>query len=60
MSKLILVATPIGNLADVSTRQTEALQQADLVAAEDTRHSGLLLQHLGLKKPLLSYYQHNE
>jgi 16S rRNA (cytidine1402-2'-O)-methyltransferase len=60
MGKLILVATPIGNLADVSTRQTEALQQADLVAAEDTRHSGLLLQHLGLKKPLLSYYQHNE
>lgn len=60
MGKLILVATPIGNLADVSARQTEALQQADLVAAEDTRHSGLLLQHLGLKKPLLSYYQHNE
>ncbi|MCX4265978.1 MAG: 16S rRNA (cytidine(1402)-2'-O)-methyltransferase [Firmicutes bacterium] len=60
MGKLILVATPIGNLDDISTRQTAALQEADLVAAEDTRHSGLLLQHLGLKKPLLSYFQHNE
>ena len=60
MGKLILVATPIGNLDDISTRQTAALQEADLVAAEDTRHSGLLLQHMGLKKPLLSYFQHNE
>lgn len=60
MGKLILVATPIGNLEDISARQQAALQEADLVAAEDTRHSGLLLQHLGLKKPLLSYYQHNE
>lgn len=60
MGKLILVATPIGNLEDISGRQQVALQAADLVAAEDTRHSGLLLQHIGLKKPLLSYYQHNE
>ncbi|MBQ3200153.1 MAG: 16S rRNA (cytidine(1402)-2'-O)-methyltransferase [Firmicutes bacterium] len=58
--RLTLVATPIGNLGDVSARQTEVLQQADLVAAEDTRHSGLLLAHLGVKKPMLSYYQHNE
>lgn len=58
--KLSLVATPIGNLADVSERQRETLAEADLVAAEDTRHSGLLLAHLGLKKPLLSYYKHNE
>ncbi len=58
--KLSLVATPIGNLADVSERQRQTLAAADLVAAEDTRHSGLLLTHLGLKKPLLSYYKHNE
>lgn len=58
--KLSLVATPIGNLADVSERQRQTLAEADLVAAEDTRHSGLLLAHLGLKKPLLSYYKHNE
>jgi 16S rRNA (cytidine1402-2'-O)-methyltransferase len=58
--KLTLVATPIGNLEDVSERQRATLAAADLVAAEDTRHSGLLLQHLGLKKPMLSYYQHNE
>jgi 16S rRNA (cytidine1402-2'-O)-methyltransferase len=58
--KLTLVATPIGNLDDVSERQRATLAAADLVAAEDTRHSGLLLQHLGLKKPMVSYYQHNE
>lgn len=58
--KLSLVATPIGNLADLSERQRDTLAAADLVAAEDTRHSGLLLAHLGLKKPLLSYYKHNE
>ncbi len=58
--RLVLVATPIGNLGDVSERQTAALQQADLIAAEDTRHSGLLLHHLGVKKPLISYYRHNE
>lgn len=58
--RLTLVATPIGNLGDVSARQEEVLRQADLVAAEDTRHSGLLLAHLGVKKPMVSYYQHNE
>ena len=60
MGKLILVATPIGNLGDISPRAVEALQQADLIAAEDTRHSGGLLKHLGIKKPLTSYYKHNE
>ena len=59
MGKLVLVGTPIGNLADISPRTKDTLALADVVAAEDTRHSGLLLQHLGLKKPLISYYQHN-
>lgn len=59
MGKLVLVGTPIGNLADISPRTRDSLAAADVVAAEDTRHSGLLLQHLGLKKPLISYYQHN-
>ncbi len=59
MGKLVLVTTPIGNLADISPRMAETLREADLIAAEDTRHSGLLLHHLGIKKPMLSYYQHN-
>lgn len=59
MGKLTLVATPIGNLADLSPRALQALQQADVIAAEDTRHSGSLLHHFGIKKPLISYYQHN-
>ena len=58
--KLVLVATPIGNLGDVSERQIAAFREADLIAAEDTRHSGLLLHHLGIKKPMISYYRHNE
>lgn len=58
--RLVLVATPIGNLGDVSQRQADAFREADLIAAEDTRHSGLLLQHLGIKKPMVSYYRHNE
>jgi len=59
MGKLVLVTTPIGNLNDISPRMEESLREADLIAAEDTRHSGLLLRHLGIKKPMLSYYQHN-
>lgn len=58
--RLTLVATPIGNMGDISPRAEEALRSADLVAAEDTRHSGLLLAKLGIKKPLLSYYREIE
>ncbi|HVS03726.1 MAG TPA: 16S rRNA (cytidine(1402)-2'-O)-methyltransferase, partial [Thermoanaerobaculia bacterium] len=54
------VATPIGNLDDLSPRAREALASADLVACEDTRRSGLLLARLGLKRPLLSLHEHNE
>ncbi len=57
---LYIVATPIGNLADISHRAEQILRSVDLVAAEDTRHSKLLLGHLGIKRQLLSYHQHNE
>ena len=56
---LYLVPTPIGNLGDISPRMAEALAQADFIAAEDTRVSVKLLNHLGLKKPMVSYYRHN-
>ena len=58
--RLLVVGTPIGNLGDLSSRARDALATADLVAAEDTRRTGLLLQHLGLKKPFLSYQKFNE
>ncbi len=57
---IYLVATPIGNLADLSLRALEVLRQVDVVAAEDTRKTGRLLQHHGIKKPLISFYEHNQ
>ena len=56
---LYLVPTPIGNLGDISRRCAETLELADFIAAEDTRVTLKLLNHLGLKKPLVSYYRHN-
>ena len=58
--RLQVIATPIGNLADLSERAREALAQADVIAAEDTRHTGALLTALGLATPLLSLHEHNE
>lgn len=57
---LTVVPTPIGNLQDITLRAIEALRGAEIVAAEDTRHSGLLLHHLGIKKPMVSLHEHNE
>ena len=57
---LYLVATPIGNLGDFSPRAVETLEAADFIAAEDTRVSLKLLNHFGVKKPLVSYHQHNQ
>ncbi|MBQ8390263.1 MAG: 16S rRNA (cytidine(1402)-2'-O)-methyltransferase [Oscillibacter sp.] len=57
---LYLVATPIGNLGDFSPRAEETLRQADFIAAEDTRVSVRLLNHLNIKKPLVSYHEHNQ
>jgi 16S rRNA (cytidine1402-2'-O)-methyltransferase len=57
---LYVVATPIGNLADLSLRALHVLALADTVACEDTRHTGALLRHLGLDKPLLALHEHNE
>ncbi|WP_409968782.1 16S rRNA (cytidine(1402)-2'-O)-methyltransferase [Bengtsoniella intestinalis] len=57
--RLYLVATPIGNLSDFTPRAVDTLSQADFIAAEDTRVSIKLLNHFGIKKPLLSYHAHN-
>ena len=57
---LYLVPTPIGNLGDISQRCRETLEQADFIAAEDTRVSLKLLNHMGIKKSLVSYYEHNK
>src|SRR6187549_2653613 len=57
---LYLVATPIGNLEDITLRALRVLRECDVVAAEDTRHSGQLLKHFGLARPMLSYFQFNE
>jgi 16S rRNA (cytidine1402-2'-O)-methyltransferase len=58
--RLLVVATPIGNLEDLSPRARAAFERADLVACEDTRRTGALLAHLGIRRPLLSLHEHNE
>ena len=58
--KLYLCATPIGNLGDMTYRAVEMLKSADIIAAEDTRHTRKLLSHFGIHTPLVSYHEHNK
>lgn len=60
MSKLFLVPTPIGNLEDITFRSVRILNQVDLILAEDTRTSGMLLKHFDIKTPMQSFHMHNE
>ena len=59
-TSLYIVATPIGNLGDISQRAISTLQSVDLIAAEDTRHSSKLLQHLAIETPCVAFHEHNE
>ena len=58
--KLYIVPTPVGNLEDMSFRAVEVLKNADLILAEDTRTSSVLLEHYGIRKPLQSHHKFNE
>src|SRR5689334_24765096 len=57
---LYVVATPIGNLEDITYRAVRVLKEADMIACEDTRHTAKLLHHYGIDKPTISYHQHDE
>ena len=60
MSILYVVGTPIGNLGDMTPRAIDTLEQVDFIAAEDTRVTLKLLNHFGIKKPMVSYFEHNK
>ncbi len=60
MGKLHLVATPIGNLEDISARALRVLREAVCIAAEDTRTTGKLLAHYGIRTPMIAYHEHNK
>ena len=60
MGTLFIVATPIGNLNDVSSRALQTLRDVDVIACEDTRRTRKLLTHYGISRPTISYHQHNE
>lgn len=60
LGTLYIVATPIGNLSDISERAIQILKEVDLIAVEDTRHSGKLLQYIGISTPMLALHEHNE
>lgn len=57
---IYIVSTPIGNLSDITQRALETLRSVDVIASEDTRHTGKLLKHFGIEKPQISFHEHNE